>query len=183
MRTLKIFLVLAFVVLAAAGSASAARPKGTVTVPNSSGGEPVVALPPVAAQLAKNIAKASFARKYPAVWTYLHPSYQEAVSQAHWQRCQGAHPAAPRSVKVTRVDIATFSQLPTSLPLLGKQKIEEIQLQVQFRSPAASGSQYAVEYTFWLKQGNTWHAVWLPDEYSAYKTGKCYITPQGPPLY
>jgi hypothetical protein len=183
MRTLKIFLVLAVVVLAAAGSASAAKPKGTVTVPNPYGGAPVSPLPPVAAQLAKNIAIASFARKYPAVWSYLHPSYQKAVSQAHWQRCQGAHPAAPRSVKITRVAIATYSKLPTSLPLLGKQNIEEIQLQVQFKSPAASVSQYAVEYTFWLKQGNKWHAVWLPDEYGAYKTGKCYITPQGPPLY
>ena len=184
MRALKTFLVLAVVLAAAAGSASAAKkPTVTVTVPNASGGQPVVALPPVAAQLARSVAKASFAHQYKAVWTYLHPSYQKAVSQSHWQNCQGAHPAAPHTVTVTRVDIANYTKLPTKLPLLGNQSVDEIQLQIQFKTPAASGLQYAVEYTFWLKQGSKWTAVWLPDEYSAYKTGKCYITPQGPPLY
>jgi hypothetical protein len=40
-----------------------------------------------------------------------------------------------------------------------------------------------VLYTFWLKQGGKWEAVWPSEEYEAYKGGKCYVTPQGPPLY
>ncbi|MBV8079959.1 MAG: hypothetical protein JO186_06225 [Actinobacteria bacterium] len=139
--------------------------------------------PVQAAANAKAVAKASFARNYSTVWSYLHPTYQKAVSQSHWQNCQGAHPAAPKSVTITKVSIADATKLPTKLPLLGTQNIQEIQIQVQFKNPAAQGTQYAVEYTFWLKQGNKWQAVWLPDEFTAYKTGHCYITPQGPPLY
>ena len=61
--------------------------------------------------------------------------------------------------------------------------MQEIQLYVQYTTPALSGPQVAVLYTFWLKQGKTWSAVWLSDEYTAYKAGRCYLTPQGSPLY
>jgi hypothetical protein len=37
--------------------------------------------------------------------------------------------------------------------------------------------------TFWLKDGKNWTAVWPSEEYSAYKSGGCYTTPQGSPLY
>jgi hypothetical protein len=185
MRSLKILLVAC---LAAAGVTAAAlgarttNSAGPQTTPQGIGGYLAVPYPKEAAQLAKNVAKASFARKYKDVWTYLHPTLQKAVSQTHWQRCQGSHPAAPPSVKVQRVAVASAQKLPTKLPLLGKQSIQEIQLQVQFTRPG-QGTQYAIEYTFWLQQGKTWHAVWLTDEFSALKAGKCYISPQGPGLY
>ena len=70
-----------------------------------------------------------------------------------------------------------------SLSLLGRQKVQEIQLYVQYTTPGLAGPQAAVLYTFWLKQGKTWSAVWLSDEYAAYKAGRCYLTPQGSPLY
>jgi hypothetical protein len=181
LRGLKTFVVLGIAAVVLTAPAAAKGP-GAQTTPQGIGGYLAQPLPTVAAQLAKNVAKASFAHKYNAVWSYLHPSYQKAISQSHWQNCQGSHPAAPPSVKVTRVAVATFNKLPTSLPLLGKQSVEEIQLQIQFQRPGQS-TQYALAYTFWLKQGKKWEAVWLPEEYQAYKSGKCYVTPQGPPLY
>jgi hypothetical protein len=141
------------------------------------------AWPAVAAQLAKNIAKDSFAHDYPRVWKYLHPTYQKAVSQSHWQACQKSHPAAPRNIKITRVAVAQANELPVDLSLLGHQNVQEIQVYVQYKTPALAGSQVAVLYTFWLKQAGKWQAVWLSDEYQAYKSGSCYLTPQGPPLY
>ncbi len=70
-----------------------------------------------------------------------------------------------------------------NLSLIGRRNVQEIELQVRFTTPAFAGQQLALLYTFWLKEGTTWRAVWLSDEYQAYKAGKCYLTPQGPPLY
>ena len=139
--------------------------------------------PSVAAQLAKNIAKASFAHQYDQVWGYLHPSYQHAVSHSQWNRCQGSHPTAPRSVTIKKVSVANATELPVDLSLIGRRNVQEIELDVQFTTPGIRGLQLASLYTFWLKQANTWRAVWLTDEYRAYKAGRCYLTPQGPPLY
>jgi hypothetical protein len=174
-------------VLASAASASVlSGPAGAkVRPPTGNGAESVAsaAWPAVAAQLAKNIATASFAHDYERVWGYLHPTYRQAVSQSHWRRCQGAHPAVPRSVTITRVSVASATELPVQLSLLGRRNVQEIQLLVHFTRPGVATPQLAVLYTFWLKQGRTWTAVWLSDEYGAYKAGRCYVTPQGPPLY
>jgi hypothetical protein len=139
--------------------------------------------PTVAAQLAKNIARASFAQDYGRVWQYLHPTYQKAVSRSHWHKCLRSHPAAPRNVTITNVSVAQATEVPVRLSLLGRQSIQEIELLVRFKTPTSASPQLAVLYTFWLKQGKAWTAVWLSDEYNAYKSGTCYLTPQGPPLY
>ena len=111
------------------------------------------------------------------------PTYQKAVPQSRWQACQKSHPAAPRNITITRVAVAQANELPVDLSLLGHQNVQEIQVYVQYKTPALAGSQVAVLYTFWLEQGGKWQAVWLSDEYQAYKSGSCYLTPQGPPLY
>src|SRR6478752_10709510 len=94
-----VVLCLAASMVAVASAAAKTRPQ------TGNGIEPVgsAAWPAVAAQLAKNIAKDSFAHDYARVWNYLHPTYQKAVSQAHWQVCQKNHPAAPRNITITRV--------------------------------------------------------------------------------
>ena len=168
---------------ASAATAGAANPKPR---PQTGNGLEVVGSaewPAVAAQLAKNIARDSFAHDYDRVWTYLHPAYRQAVSHSRWRACQRAHPAAPREITITRVAVAQASELPVNLSLLGRRFVQEIQLYVQYRTPAAAGPQAAVLYTFWLKEGKTWSAVWLGDEYTAYKAGRCYVTAQGSPLY
>jgi len=171
-------------VASAVSAAALSAPAGGKTRPPA-GLEPIGSAewPSVAAQLAKNIASASFAHQYTKVWGYLHPAYQRAVSQSHWNRCQGSHPAVPRNVTITRVSVAQATELPVNLSLIGRRNVQEIELQIRFTTPALAGQQLAVLYTFWLKEGTTWRAVWLSDEYQAYKAGKCYLTPQGPPLY
>jgi hypothetical protein len=149
------------------------------------GSEPIgsKAWPSVAAQLAKNIANASFAHEYDRVWGYVHPTYQKAVSASQWRKCQNSHPAAPRGVTITNVKVSKATELALGLSLLGRQNVQQIELVIEFKTPAVSGPQLAILYTFWLKQGNKWTAVWLSDEFQSYKAGKCYVTPQGPPLY
>jgi hypothetical protein len=183
MKALLVLCLVASGVAAAALSASSAAAKSRP--PAANGIEPIrsAAWPSVAAQLAKNIATASFAHEYDRVWGYLHPTYRQAVSQSHWHRCQGSHPAAPRNVTVTKVSVAQATELPVDLSLLGRRNVQEIELLVRYNTPTVAGTQLAILYTFWLKQGRTWRAVWLSDEYEAYKAGKCYLTPQGSPLY
>jgi hypothetical protein len=179
----KALLVLGLVA-AAVSAAALSEPAGATGRPPF-GVEPLGSAewPSVAAQLAKNIAKVSFAHDYARVWGYLHPTYRQAISQSHWNRCQGSHPTVPRSVVVTKVSVANATELAVNLSLLGRRNVQEIELVVRFKTPAAAGPQLAIVYTFWLKEGTTWRAVWLSDEYRAYKAGTCYLTPQGPPLY
>jgi hypothetical protein len=183
MKALFVLALLATSVSAAAliGPAGATSPPPTPP----QGLEPIHSSlwPAVAAQLAKNIARASFAHDYDRVWAYLDPSYRQAVSQSHWHRCQRSHPSAPRDVTITNVAVSRATELPVRLSLLGRRNVQEIELLIRFKTPALAGPQLAILYTFWLKQGSKWNAVWLSDEYEAYKAGTCYVTPQGPPLY
>ena len=154
-------------------------------LPAAKGVEPLGSAewPAVAAQLAKNIARDSFAHRYDRVWGYLSPVYQRAVSESYWVGCQGSHPAAPRTVSITKVSVANATELPVDLSLLGRQNVQEVELVVEYRIPVVAGLQLASLETFWLKQGSVWRAVWMIDEYRAYKAGRCYLSPAGPPLY
>lgn len=170
-----------------AAAISAAAPAGVVAAktPPPAGIEPLASAswPTIAAQLAKKIAEDAFAHDYARVWTYLLPSYQQAVSHARWTRCRQAHPIAPPDVKITKVTVAAATELAVDLSLLGTRNVQQIELLVQYRSPGAAGPQLAILYTYWLKQAKTWSAVWPSDEYRAYKAGTCYVTPQGSTLY
>src|SRR3989442_9626366 len=111
--------------------------------PTGNGAEAMhsAAWPAVAAQLAKNIARASFAHDYDRVWEYLHPTLRYAVSESGWRRCQGSHPTAPRNVTITKVAVASATELPVNLSLLGRQNVQEIQLLVHFKGPGAAPPQ------------------------------------------
>jgi hypothetical protein len=139
--------------------------------------------PAVAAQLSKNIAREAFAHDYQAVWRYLLPAYQSAVSQAHWRGCQRSHPAAPPSVKITKIEVGNAQEVAVDLALVGRENIQEIELLVQYKDSGSEQARYAVVYTFWLKQGTVWRAVWLSDEFASYKAGSCYVAPQGSTIY
>src|SRR5439155_18542408 len=143
MRPTKALLVLGLVVFAAALSPTAGA-KNRPTTGNGAESVGTAAWPAVAAQLAKNIARASFAHDYDRVWGYLHPTLREAVSESHWRRCQGSHPAAPRNVTITKVAIASATQLPIQLSLLGRRNVQEIQLLVHFKRPGTALAQLAV---------------------------------------
>jgi hypothetical protein len=183
MRAIAAICVLACAACAAVAAGSAYA-KDRPQTGNGIEGPGTPGWPAVAAQLAKNVARDSFAHDYARVWKYLHPAYQEAISQSRWQACQRSHPTVPRGITITRVAVAQATQVPVELSILGRQNVQEIQLFVQYRTPALAGPQVAVLYTFWLKHGTSWNAVWLGDEYAAYKAGRCYVSAQGQaPLY
>ena len=112
---------------------------------------------------------------YSGVWKYLLPAYQGADSQSHWDRCRRSNPAAPPSVRITKVAVGSAQEIPIDLSLVGRRNVQEIELLVQYKSSGAAQAQYAVVYTFWLQQGKIWQAVWPGEEYQAYKAGSCYV--------
>ncbi len=174
-----------FLGLSAAGLWVGVASAGAAKRPQPVGIEPIGSTewPAVPAQLAKNIARDSFAHNYKGVWKYLLPAYQGAVSQSRWDSCQRSHPAAPPSVRITRVAVGSAQEIPIDLSLVGRKNVQEIELLVQYKGSGAAQAQYAVVYTFWLKQGNIWRAVWTSDEYESYKGGSCYVAPQGSTIY
>ena len=114
-----------------------------------------------------------FAHGYGTVWSYLHPVYQKAVSEARWRACQRTNPVAAPGVKINKVNVADSRLVPVVLPLLGHKNIREVTLQVLFTSSASNGLQVALEYAYWVKEKGKWVAVWLAPTYSLYKSGQC----------
>jgi hypothetical protein len=119
------------------------------------------------------VAKAAFSHNYGAVWGYLHPKLQKAISEAAWQKCQQRNPIASPGVKIGQVRIADSKPVPIALPLLGKRTMRTILLQVLFTAPGGGGQQIAIQYAYWIQDKGNWKAVWLPEVYSLYKSGKC----------
>ena len=158
---MKALLVIGLVASAASAAVPAMSAGAKTRPPTGNGAEAMhsAAWPAVAAQLAKNIVRASFAHDYDRVWAYVHPTLRQAVSESHWHRCQGSHPAAPPNVTITKVAVSSATQLPIELSLLGRRNVQEIQLLVHFKRPGGALPQLAVLYTFRLKQGSTWTAV------------------------
>jgi hypothetical protein len=76
-------------------------------------------------------------------------------------------------VKIHSVKVADSKPVPISLPLFGQVKLRMVTLQVLFSTRAASGTQAALEYAYWLNSKGKWTAVWLPDTFQLYKDGKC----------
>jgi hypothetical protein len=162
---------------ARAGAAAAgAPPRGLEPIGSSE-------WPAVAARLARDLARDALAHDDARVWAYLDPALRRAVSSASWRRCRRVHPVAPPGVTIERVAVASATEVAIGLGPLGRRKVQEIELQVQFRTPARPGLQAALLPTFWLERGRTWTAVWPSEEYAAYAAGRCYGTPGGPPLY
>jgi hypothetical protein len=117
------------------------------------------------------VAKAIFAHKFASAWTYVHPKLQKAISESKWESCQKRNPVASPGVKIRQVKIADSKPVPMSLPLLGKQKIRAVTVWILF---SVSGSQQiATQYAYWVQDKGNWKMVWLPDQYSLYKSGKC----------
>jgi hypothetical protein len=124
-------------------------------------------------KLSQAVAKAAFTHNFTAIWSYLHPKLQKAISETAWQSCQKRNPIASPGVKIGKVSIADSKPVPIVLPLLGKQKLRAITLQVLFTAPGGGGQQIAIEYAYWIQDKGNWKAVWLPEVYSLYKSGKC----------
>jgi hypothetical protein len=178
-RVLWTFAVVALSAALAVAAASASRTaKPNAQCPNpgqaaAQGGCLVDPWPKDPSKYSAIVAKAAFKHDYDTVWKYLNTTLQGSISQKHWTACQRKYPLSSPGVKIQSVKVADSKPVPVALPPFGQVKLRMVTLQVLFRSPAASGTQAALEYAYWLNSKGKWTAVWLPDTYQLYKTGKC----------
>jgi hypothetical protein len=185
MRAVKTFTVVFFsaaVVAASALAAQAAGLKGSdepcpdLAKAVAQGGCILDPWPGAPSKFSQVVAKAAFTHNYDTVWKYLHPTLQKAVSESSWQACQKKYPLSSPGVKIGRIRVADSKPVPTVLPLLGKRKMRAITLQILFTAPGNGAQQVALEYAYWIQDKGNWKAVWLPDTYQLYKSGKCDTT-------
>ena len=159
--------------IALAGAAAAAPPVG---------GAPADAWPPVPSKYSTLLAKAAFTHDYNAVWSYIAPLYQTAVSESRWLTCQKQNPVAPPGVKINRVRVADSTRVPVNLPLLGNQSVRDISMQVLFSRGGSTSIALVDAYWFKNPKGK-WVAVWLPAVYAKYKSGGCDVIGPARGLY
>src|ERR1051325_8272900 len=170
MQPLKALLVVSSCAAVLAASAAADNPP-----PYGAGEEakPGLGPPKIPSDYSRAVAKAMFAHGYDTAWSYLHPLFQKAVSEARWRTCQRTSPVAPPGVKISKVNVADSRVVPIRLPLLGLKSTQQVTLQVLFTSSAGNGLQVALEYAYWVKEKGKWFAVWLAPTYELYKAGEC----------
>lgn len=178
-QVLSTFVVVALSAALAAAAASASRAaKPNAQCPNPGqaaqmGGCLVDPWPKDPSKYSAIVAKAAFKHDYNTVWKYLNTTLQGSVSQKHWTACQRKYPLSSPGVKIQSVRVADSKPVPIQLAPFGQVKLRMVTLQVLFKTPAASGTQAALEYAYWLNSKGKWTAVWLPDTYQLYKSGKC----------
>jgi hypothetical protein len=177
----KIF-VASLAAAALCGSASSARSAAPGMCPDlakavAQGGCLIDPWPSGPSKGSQAVAKAIFGHKYTTAWGYIHPKLQKAIPESAWLSCQKKNPVASPGVKIGQVRIADSRGVPIALPLLGKQRVRTVLLQVLFTTPG-SGQQVAVQYAYWVQDKGNWKAVWLPEQYQAYKSGRCDSGPQ-----
>jgi hypothetical protein len=176
LRTFVVVALAAAVVAAAASASRTAKPNAQCPNPNQAAAQGGCLLDPWPADPSKFsaiVAKAAFKHDYATVWKYLNTTLQGSVSQKHWTACQRRHPLSSPGVKIQSVKVADSKPVPITLSPFGQVKLRMVTLQVLFTSPAGGGQQAALEYAYWLNSKGKWSAVWLPDTYQLYKSGKC----------
>jgi hypothetical protein len=125
------------------------------------------------AQRAVQVAKASLKGQHAVRWAALHPKYQAVVSKARFVACERRNAAALGRIAVVSVDAEGTSVFHTAMPALGKVDVNDVTLAVAFRRGAGKPLQLAEVESLWVLYKGRWVHLYSPEEYNAYKAGKC----------
>jgi hypothetical protein len=125
------------------------------------------------AQRAVQVAKLSLKGNHGQRWDALHPKYKAVVSKARFVACERKAAAGLGKIKVIGVQAEGTSVYHVTLPLLGAVDVNDVTLAITFRRPADKANQLAEVESFWVANRGRWVHVYTPDEYKAYKAGKC----------
>jgi hypothetical protein len=125
------------------------------------------------AQRAVQVAKLSLKGNHGQRWDALHPKYKAVVSKARFVACERKAAAGLGKIKVIGVQAEGTSVYHVTLPLLGAVDVNDVTLAITFRRSADKANQLAEVESFWVANRGRWVHVYTPDEYKAYKAGKC----------
>jgi len=123
------------------------------------------------AQRAVVVARASLKGEHGVRWAALHPKYQAVVSKGRFVACERRNAAALGQIKVADVDAEGTSVFHTTMPALGTVDVNDVTLAITFRR--GNQAQIAEVESLWVAYKGRWVHLYSPDEYKAYKAGKC----------
>jgi hypothetical protein len=125
------------------------------------------------AQRAVQVATASLHGRHGVRWGALHPAYQAVVSRARFIACERKNAAALGQIEVVGVQAEGTSVYHTAMPALGKVDVNDVTLAITFRPGTGKQEQIAEVESLWVSYKGRWVHLYSPDEYRAYKAGKC----------
>jgi hypothetical protein len=125
------------------------------------------------AQRAVQVAKLSLNGNHAQRWDALHPKYKAVVSKARFVACERQASAGLGKIKVIGVQAEGTSVYHVKLPLLGTVDVNDVTLAITFRRGTGKTNQIAEVESLWVANHGRWVHVYSPDEYNAYKAGKC----------
>jgi hypothetical protein len=123
------------------------------------------------AQRAVTVAKASLKGEHAVRYAALHPKYQAVVSKARFVACERKSASALGTVKIVGVDAEGTSVYRTKVPALGTQDVNDVTLAITFKQ--GGQTRIAEVDSLWVAYKGGWVQIYTPDEYNAYKAGKC----------
>ena len=95
------------------------------------------------------------------------------VSKARFVACERQASAGLGKIKVIGVQAEGTSVYHVKLPLLGTVDVNDVTLAITFRRGTSKTDQIAEVESLWVANHGRWVHVYTPDEYNAYKAGKC----------
>ena len=125
------------------------------------------------AELAVRVAKSSFRGAFGAQWDVLHPKYKRVVTKAKFVSCERKAAAGLGKLNIKGVQAQGTRVFQATLPLLGKVEVEGVTLLITYSRANVKGNKLAEVELFWVKNGGKYARIVVPDEYTAYKAGRC----------
>jgi hypothetical protein len=125
------------------------------------------------AQRAVAVARASLQGKHDVRWAALHPKDQAVTTKAFFVGCERKNAAGLEGVTVTRVDPEGTSVYHLKLPGIGTVDVNDVTLAITFRRGSSKQAKIAEVESLWVSYKGRWVQVYSPDEYAAYKAGRC----------
>ena len=125
------------------------------------------------AQRAVQVAKASLKGQHGVRWEALHPKYQAVVSKARFVACERKNAAALGQLSIVGVQAEGTSVFHEAMPALGTVDVNAVTLAITFRQGVQKQDRIAEVESLWVTYKGRWVQLYSPDEYNAYKAGKC----------
>jgi hypothetical protein len=125
------------------------------------------------AELSVRVVKSSLRGAQGAQWDVLHPKYKRVVAKSRFIACERQAAAGLGKITLKGVQAQGTRVIPATLPLLGKVEVEGVAVLITYSRRGVKGNRMAEIELFWVHNRGKYVRIIVPDEYKAYKAGRC----------
>jgi hypothetical protein len=120
-------------------------------------------------KLAQAALQAQILGQYGRQWQILHPRQRAAFRRAAWERCQRRSHATDVALNMQPDDVRVVDEYDdvVTFPLLGRQKVRAVTLQVALGKRKIADTVYTGRYR------GKWYGLIAGDHFRAYRAGRC----------